>query len=225
MKLSDAKQAIEKGDYSDSARQKFYTALRRSGNDFSRSQHCRLLAYELSKKRTIEATECSFKLLEHAMGEYKNAGASEKCSCLQAMGNILFLDGEYEKAYLCFLQWDGISKELYVGLRGQYMALLKSLLMKDGFAYSEELAHMFSLAVKELSLPMRSEKLYLLAAQMVLAKAEGDAVLAQTARTQAVEIMEKANKPSALEEVYRKNKLKDTIDVPEKLLDYIKYSN
>jgi ATP/maltotriose-dependent transcriptional regulator MalT len=225
MKLHDAKLAIEKGDYSDSARQEFYVALRRSGNDFSRSQYCRLLANELSKKKTEGATLCSFKLLEHAMEQYPNAGASERCSCLQLMGNIWFSEGEYKKAYEFFCQWKEMSQAMYVGLRGQYMELLKSILLKDNFTFSEELSDIYPFALEELSLPMRFAKLYLLVAQMVLAKAKSDMTLVDTARMQAIEIVEKAAGPSALEEAYSKNKLKDTIDVPKALLNYIKCCN
>ena len=222
MKLKEIFEKIESGDFSPEINAELHKSLRRSGDDFIRSQHCRVLAQRVFGSGHPGSNEYALLLLNDAELMYTASSVTELTSVWQLRGNMLFEQGDYEGAYNNFSKWAKAEEAKQTGLKGAQYDLLRAVLLRDSFGMSDEIKQVFALSKQDSSFVMRDMKIYRLVGEMVIAAHEGDEALQESLRSEAQQIIDSKNHPSGLEKAYAKNRIKDAVSVPDKVLEYIK---
>jgi len=223
IKLREVMDKIESGNFSPETYEQLHKSLRRSGSDFLRSQHCRGLAQQVLKSNSTEAKDYALLLLNDAEKMYADCSGTELSSIWQSKGNLFFDLGEYEKAYDNFLKWEKAYTTKQSGLGGVHHDLLRSVLLQDNFTMSNELKRVYTLSKQESNfIVTRNMKLYWLVSEMIMALHENDMDLLKSRQLEALQIIDTRNRPSDLEKTYKKNRIKDDVSLPDKVIDYIK---
>ena len=223
MKLQEVINKIENGDFSAETNAELHKSLRRSGGDFLRSQHCRIMAQRVFWSKYPGARDYAMQLLSEAQSRYAaGAGGTEQCSLWQTEGTLLFESGDYTGAYVSFAKWEEAYKEGQIGLGGVYHDLLRSILLRDRFTMSGELARAYTLSRQDTWFITRNMKLYWLAGEIVIACHKKDEATVTARQAEALHIIGTKHRSSDLEKVYKKNQISDPVSVPAEVIRYIK---
>lgn len=104
---------------------------------------------------------------------------------------------------------------------GDHNILLKALILRDDFTYSDELEKEFRMSLAEADLGLRNDRLYEHLGSLIIANHEGDEERAKDCTTHLKNII-KGDEFFFLDLVLKKDTVPDTLNVPQKVVDYIK---
>lgn len=131
---------IEEG-LTDDRLQEYEKLLKRSGNDWSRIQHCYLTAYDFP----VERMNDSVRLIEFGINKY-GSEQGYTIPAYEMLGTIYERSGYYQKAYDIYVSiFPNIG-----GFKGSFpWCLLDMKMHVDNFKYSEEMKQYYELCLAE----------------------------------------------------------------------------
>lgn len=188
---------------------------------FDENEQCYLCAEtagELMKRKSSNNLRSAEVLLLYAEKHFPNAGKKAMGLVLYRLGRLYeskFNNCEkachyYEKYSLC----DD-------GAEGKASLLVRSLLLRDHFAYSEELEKQLRRSWGEADLDLRETRLYETLAHYIIAKANGKNDLCQKLAKQMKGIV-KADEVFVLDLFCRGDDVRDVLEVPKEVIAFVK---
>lgn len=98
--------------------------------------------------------------------------------------------------------------------------LLRSILLRDDFTYSEEMENYLKLSYGEINLGLRNDRIYEHISSLLVARKNGDEKMCET-YTKRIKAIVKAEDAIIFDLLMRKDTVRDTLTVPKKVFDFI----
>ncbi len=190
-------------------------------NDFSDEEKCEIVtdvANELMKKGSKEDIFCAETILVYATQHYFNVyDTNYKALVYYALGRLNELYTEsFIKAYTYYEKYV-LNNTLH---EGSHAILLRALLLRDNFQYSEQLENELQLTLGEYNLGYRNDRIYENLASFVIAKHENNEEKQDKLKKKLKAIV-KADELFFLDYFLTKEKEPDKLQVPQKVKEYI----
>ena len=133
------------------------------------------------------------------------------------LGEVYFLYWEdYIRAYTAYKKYELNNTQF----GGVHSVLLRALILRDNFTYSEELQKELELSYGELDLGLRKDRIYENIGSLIVAQKEGNEDLCEKL-TKRIKAIVKADEWFFLDIIFRKDSIPDSLKAPQKLLDYV----
>ena len=172
MKLDEVKGLICQQGVTDELMAEFLKSLRRVPGNWSKCQHCYLLAYELREWDYAGA----LRLIEYGLANFADCLTSERF-CYEKLGQAHQANGAPEEAKRCF----AIARELMAAETGRRpdvgtFQVLETELARTGYTWSEELEGLYDQIDPEESLVfgLRKVAFRMAAAEYLISEHSGD---------------------------------------------------
>ena len=200
------------------ATEAFYTAL----DDYFDEDKCVYvceIARELINRGTSLDLDSAEKILVHATQKYFNVDDSQyKADVYYLLGS--FYENcrrDYIKAYTAYDKY-ALNNTKNGGVHG---LLMRALMLRDGFTYSDELETELRHSLAEADLGLRSDRLYEALAQYIVAEHNGEAEFCEKLKTRIKSIV-KADEIFVLDMIMKKDSIRDVLELPERTVEFIK---
>ena len=133
------------------------------------------------------------------------------------LGEVYFLYWEdYIRAYTAYKKYELNNTQF----GGVHSVLLRALILRDNFTYSEELQKELELSYGELDLGLRKDRIYENIGSLIVAQKEGNEELCEKL-IKRIKAIVKADEWFFLDIIFRKDSIPDSLKAPQKLLDYV----
>lgn len=133
------------------------------------------------------------------------------------LGEVYFLYWEdYIRAYTAYKKYELNNTQF----GGVHSVLLRALILRDNFTYSEELQKELELSYGELDLGLRKDRIYENIGSLIVAQKEGNEDLCEKL-IKRIKAIVKADEWFFLDIIFRKDSVPDSLKAPQKLLDYV----
>lgn len=133
------------------------------------------------------------------------------------LGEVYFLYWEdYIRAYTAYKKYELNNTQF----GGVHSVLLRALILRDNFTYSEELQKELELSYGELDLGLRKDRIYENIGSLIVAQKEGNEELCEKL-IKRIKAIVKADEWFFLDIIFRKDSVPDSLKAPKKLLDYV----
>lgn len=133
------------------------------------------------------------------------------------LGEVYFLYWEdYIRAYTAYKKYELNNTQF----GGVHSVLLRALILRDNFTYSEELQKELELSYGELDLGLRKDRIYENIGSLIVAQKEGNEELCEKL-IKRIKAIVKADEWFFLDIIFRKDSVPDSLKAPPKLLDYV----
>lgn len=133
------------------------------------------------------------------------------------LGEVYFLYWEdYIRAYTAYKKYELNNTQF----GGVHSVLLRALILRDNFTYSEELQKELELSYGELDLGLRKDRIYENIGSLIVAQKEGNEELCEKL-IKRIKAIVKADEWFFLDIIFRKDTIPDSLKAPQKLLDYV----
>lgn len=132
------------------------------------------------------------------------------------LGEIFEYREDYIKAYTAYKKYELNNTQF----GGVHSILLRVLLLRDNFTYSEEMENELKLSYGEIDLGLRKDRIYENIGSLILAQKEGNEELSQKL-IKRIKAIVKADELFFLDLIFRKDTITDSLKPPKKLLGYV----
>lgn len=198
--------------------EKFFEYLK----TFTNEEKCEIISHvtrELMKRGDEESIACAEIILICATQQYFDVESTHyKALVYYRLGELYECHKEnFIKAYTAYKKYELNN----VNFGGVHAVLLRALLLRDDFAYSEEMEKELKLSYAETDLGLRKDRLYENIGTLIIAQRNGDEKTAEALKKR-IKAIVTADKYFFLDLVFRKDATPDYLPTPEKLIDYIK---
>ncbi len=188
---------------------------------FTNEEKCEIVtevANELMKKGSKEDIFCAETILVYATQHYLDVyDTNYKALVYYALGRLNELYTEsFIKAYTYYEKY-ALNNTIN---EGSHSILLRALLLRDNFQYSEQLQEELSLSLGEYNLGYRNDRIYENLAAFIIAKHEENEEKQEEAKKKLKAIV-KADELFFLDYFLTKEKEPDRLQVPKKVKEYI----
>ena len=123
---------------------------------------------------------------------------------------------DYIKAYTAYKKYELNN----TNFGGVHAILLRILLLRDDFTYSEEMEKELKLSYGEVDLGLRKDRIYENIGSLIIAQKEDNAELCKTL-IKRIKAIVKADEYFFVDIIFRKDTIADYLNPPKKLLDYV----
>lgn len=123
---------------------------------------------------------------------------------------------DYIRAYTAYKKYE-LNNTRFGGV---HSILLRVLLLRDDFTYSEELQKELELSYGELDLGLRKDRIYENIGSLIMAQREKNEELSEKL-IKRIKAIVKADEWFFLDLIFRKDTIPDSLKAPQKLLDYV----
>lgn len=123
---------------------------------------------------------------------------------------------DYIRAYTAYKKYE-LNNTQFGGVHG---ILLRVLILRDNFTYSEELQKELELSYGELDLGLRKDRIYENIGSLIVAQKEDNQELCEKL-IKRIKAIVKADEWFFLDLIFRKDTIPDSLKAPQKLLDYV----
>ncbi len=196
---------------------KFFHRIR----DFSDDERCNFavdVAENLMKRGDNANTVSAEVILVYATQHY-----FENLASTQAKATVYFSLGklyetyfqDYIKAYTAYEKYT-----LNTDNDGTHALLMKSLLLRDGFVYSEQLEKEYRHSLGEIDLGLRNDRFYEALASYIISTHYEKEEEAEKMKKRLKGIL-KGDELFFLDIVFKKDNIPDTLKVPQKAIDFV----
>ena len=197
--------------------EKFFRYLK----DFTNEEKCEIIydvTRELMKRGDEESISCAEIILICATQQYFDVESTHyKALVYYRLGELYECHKEnFIKAYTAYKK----SELNNINFCGVHAVLLRALLLRDDFTYSEEMEKELNLSSGESDLGLRKDRLYENIGTLITAQNNGDEKTAEMLKKRIKAII-KADEYFFLDLVFRKDATPDYLPTPKKLIDYI----
>lgn len=124
---------------------------------------------------------------------------------------------DYIKAYTYYKKYELNNTEM----QGIHSLLLRVLLLRDNFTYSEEMEKELKLSYGETDLGLRKDRIYENIGSLIIAEKENDTQLCEKL-IKRIKAIVKGDELFFLDLIFRKDTVNDSLKPPKKLIDYVK---
>ncbi len=200
-----------------------YSALFKYLEEFENEDKCEIvtdLANELMSKSNDADLFAAETILVYATQHYMDVhDTNYKALVYYALGTLyeLHLD-QYVKAYTYYEKY-ALNNTIN---DGTHSILLRALLLRDNFKYSDELEKELRYSLGEYDLGYRNDRLYETLGSFIVAQHEGDEEREEELKKRLKTIV-KGDEFFFLDFVLTKEKTPVRLNVPQKVIDYIKW--
>ncbi|MBQ8183308.1 MAG: hypothetical protein IJ025_05340 [Clostridia bacterium] len=197
--------------------EKFFRYLK----DFTNEEKCEIIydvTRELMKRGDEESISCAEIILICATQQYFDVESTHyKALVYYRLGELYECHKEnFIKAYTAYKKYELNN----INFGGVHAVLLRALLLRDDFTYSEEMEKELNLSYGESDLGLRKDRLYENIGTLITAQNNGDEKTAEMLKKRIKAII-KADEYFFLDLVFRKDATPDYLPTPKKLIDYI----
>lgn len=198
--------------------EKFFELLK----DYTDEEKCEII-YEVMprifKKGDEESIASAEIILICATQQYFNVESTHyKALIYYRLGELYEVYKEnFIKAYTAYKKYE-LNNTAFSGI---HSILLRVLLLRDDFTYSEEMEKELKLSYGEADLGLRKDRLYENIGTLIIAERNNDEKTAEALKKRIKSIIT-ADKYFFLDLVFRKDATPDYLNTPEKLINYIK---
>ncbi len=123
---------------------------------------------------------------------------------------------DYVKAYTNYKKYELNNTQF----GGVHSVLLRVLLLRDNFSYSEEMEKELKLSYGEIDLGLRKDRIYENIGTLILAQKEENSELCEKL-IKRIKAIVKADELFFLDLIFRKDTITDSLKPPQRLLDYV----
>ena len=123
---------------------------------------------------------------------------------------------DYIRAYTAYKKYE-LNNTQFGGVHG---ILLRVLILRDNFTYSEELQKELELSYGELDLGLRKDRIYENIGSLIVAQKEDNQEICEKL-IKRIKAIVKADEWFFLDLIFRKDTIPDSLKAPQKLLDYV----
>ena len=189
--------------------------------DYTDEEKCEII-YEIMpkifKKRDEESIASAEIILICATQQYFNVESTHyKALVYYRLGELYEVYKEnFIKAYTAYKKYE-LNNTVFGGIHG---ILLRVLLLRDDFTYSEEMENELKLSYGETDLGLRKDRLYENIGTLIMAERNNDEKTVETLKKRIKSIIT-ADKHFYLDLVFRKDATPDYLNTPEKLIKYV----
>lgn len=158
-------------------------------------------------------------ILVYATQHFFNNVSDTHCKALvyYRLGQVYELYWEdYIRAYTAYKKYE-LNNTQYDGV---HSILLRVLLLRDNFTYSEELQKELELSYGETDLGLRKDRIYENIGSLIMAQKESNDELCEKL-TKRIKAIVKSDEWFFLDLIFRKDTIPDSLKAPQKLLDYV----
>ena len=192
--------------WDESCNEKFFQYLK----DFSNEEKCEII-YQvmpliLKKRDEVSIASAEIILTHYKALVYYRLGEFYECY----KENFIKAYTYYKKYELNNTEFDGV-----------HSILLRVLLLRDNFTYSEEMEKELNLSYGETDIGLRKDRLYENIGTLIMAQRNNDEKTAETMKKRIISIV-KADKYFFVDLVFRKDATPDYLNTPEVLINYVK---
>lgn len=176
------------------------------------------VARELIKRGTSLDLDSAEKILVHATQKYFNVDDTQyKADVYYLLGSLYENSRkDYIKAYTAYDKY-ALNNAKNGGV---HSLLMRALMLRDGFGYSDELETELRHSLAEADLGLRSDRLYEALAQYIVAEHNGEAEFCEKLKTRIKGIV-KADEIFVLDMIMKKDSIRDVLELPEKTVEFI----
>ncbi len=197
--------------------EKFFQYLK----DFTDEEKCEIIYQvmpRIFKKGDAESIACAEIILICATQQYFNVESTHyKALVYYRLGELYECYKEnFIKAYTAYKKYELNNVEF----SGVHSVLLRVLLLRDNFTYSEEMEKELNLSYGETDLGLRKDRLYENIGTLIMAERNKDEKTIEMLKKRIKSII-KADKYFFLDLVFRKDATPDYLNTPERLMNYI----
>lgn len=198
-----------------------YNMLFRYLEDFHNEEKCEIIATaskELMSRGGEQNIFSAELILIHATQHYMADCAPDcKAKVYYCLGQLyeLYIES-FIKAYTYYEKY-ALNNTIN---EGSHSILLRALILRDNFTYSEKLEEELKLSLAEYDLGYRNDRLYESLGSLIVARHKGDAEQEEKLIKKLKDIV-KGNEFFFLDLVLTKEKTPVRLNVPQKVLDYI----
>ncbi len=175
------------------------------------------IAQKLISKGTASDLNYAKTLLTYATQHYFEQGAIQyKAAVYYALGGLYEKAEDYIKAYTCYEKYALNNSEN----DGVHALLLKALILRDNFGYSDLLEKELRLSLGEIDLGLKNDRLYENLGRYIVALRENDTATAKKC-AQRLKGIAKTSDLIIPDLVFGKDKIEDKLNIPQKVREYI----
>lgn len=197
---------------------RFFEAL----NDYFNEDKCEIIvrvATELMKRGDHENVTAAETILIYATQHYPQVSDTHyKARVYYCLGQLYELYKEnFIKAYTYYDKYvlNNTQNE------GNHTLMLKALILRDDFTYSDQLRELWSKATAELNLGLMNDRVYEYIGALIIAQNDGDTEYAEKLKKR-LKALVKHDEMFYLDLIFKKDTLPDSLIVPPKVIRYIK---
>lgn len=189
-------------------------------NDYSDDEKCRIIfdAIPVITNSGIEMNLMNAEnILVYATQHFFNVDDNQnKALVYYRLGEIFEYREDYIKAYTAYKKYELNNTQF----GGVHSILLRVLLLRDNFTYSEEMENELKLSYGEIDLGLRKDRIYENIGSLIMAQKEGNEELSQKL-IKRIKAIVKADELFFLDLIFRKDTITDSLKPPKKLLGYV----
>lgn len=190
--------------------------------DYTDEEKCEIIFEvipKILKKRDEESIASAEIILICATQQYFNVESTHyKALVYYRLGE--FYEGYKEnfiKAYTYYKKYE-LNNVHFDGVHG---VLLRALLLRDNFTYSEEMEKELNLSYGEIDIGLRKDRLYENIGTLIIAQRNGDEKTVEILKKRIKSIVT-ADKYFFVDLVFRKDATPDYLKTPERLIEFVK---
>ncbi len=190
--------------------------------DYTDEEKCEIIFEvipKILKKRDEESIASAEIILICATQQYFNVESTHyKALVYYRLGE--FYEGYKEnfiKAYTYYKKYE-LNNVHFDGVHG---VLLRALLLRDNFTYSEEMEKELNLSYGEIDIGLRKDRLYENIGNLIIAQRNGDEKTVEILKKRIKSIVT-ADKYFFVDLVFRKDATPDYLKTPERLIEFVK---
>lgn len=189
--------------------------------DYSDEEKCEIIfnvTEDLLKRGDEESVSCAEIILICATQQYFNVEDTHyKSLVYYRLGELYEYHKEnFIKAYTAYKKYELNNTQF----GGVHTILLRILLLRDDFTYSEEMEKELKLSYGETDIGLRKDRLYENIGTLIIAQKDGNSELCEKLIKRIKSIV-KADKYFFLDLIFRKDATPDYLRPSQKLLDYV----
>lgn len=197
---------------------KFFIALK----EYTNEEKCEItakVAKELMKRGNKMNLVCAETILTYATQHFFEVSDNNyKALVYYRLGQLYeHLLENFVKAYTAYEKYTLNNTEN----EGNHSILLRALILRDNFTYSDELEKEYRMSLGEYDLGLRNDRLYENLGTLIVAEHDGDTDTAEKIKKRLQAIV-KADELFFLDLIFKKDTIPDSLKVPEKVISYIK---
>ncbi len=197
---------------------KFFTALKEYANE----EKCEItakVAKELMKRGNKMNLICAETILIYATQHFFEVSDNNyKALVYYRLGQLYEYHLEnFVKAYTAYEKYTLNNTEN----EGNHSILLRALILRDNFTYSDELEKEYRMSLGEYDLGLRNDRIYENLGSLIVAEHDGDADTVEKIKKRLQAIV-KTDELIFPDIIFKKDTIPDSLKVPEKVINYIK---
>ncbi len=191
-------------------------------SDYSDEEKCEIIFNETKKLLSIDVAESlstAEELLLYAEKNYFDICDNDyKALIYYRLGEL------YEKHYEDFSKaYEAYEKYTLFNSKfgGEHSLLLRIILLRDNFKYSDELEKELRMSYGEIDLGLRSDRLFENIGSLIVAKNEGGKEELCNEYIKRIKNIIKADELFFPDFIFKKDTVRDVLEIPQKVFDYV----